>query len=152
VSSSASASRCSCWRSRLSILTATEPQSAEPTQSASRSLARLAYRCQLSALLAVCLLLAGCGGAHQSGTDKALMNLEFATADLAIARQVARDARDGSGQLEAPTRYYIALTRKYDDALGDKEIRQRLADKATEVQDWCPSCAAALDREREIYD
>jgi hypothetical protein len=107
----------------------------------------------LSVLAFAAICLSGCGGQkQQSETDRAFMNVEFSLADLAVAQQVARSARDGSGQLEQPTQRYIALTRKYDDELGDEEIRRRLADKATEVQDWCPSCAAALERERETYD
>jgi hypothetical protein len=108
----------------------------------------LTSRCHLSALLAVCLLLlVGCS--HQSGTDKAYMDVEFSTLDLAIARTIAgQQARPG---LESLTDQYITTTRKYDDELGDDEVKRRLADKATEVQDWCPSCAAALDRERETY-
>jgi hypothetical protein len=48
VSSSASASRCFCWRSRSSILTSAAPQSAVPTQSARRSLSH--YGCQWAML------------------------------------------------------------------------------------------------------
>jgi hypothetical protein len=108
-------------------------------------------RVAILSAVALVLVLTACGGSKQSETDKAFMDVEFSIVDLTIAQQVARSARDGSGQLERPTQQYITLTRKYEDELGEKEIRRRLADKATEVQDWCASCAAALDRERETY-
>lgn len=53
--------------------------------------------------------------------------------------------------LETLTQEYLQAIRKYDDDLGDDEVKQRLADKAAEIQPYCLPCAGTLESEREKY-
>jgi hypothetical protein len=89
-----------------------------------------------AALLSL-VVLAGCGGG-QSAEEQARMEQSFAGADYQFAVELEKESRDGSGNLEAPTRNYIAVIREYQDELGDEEAARRLADKASEIEKWCP--------------
>jgi hypothetical protein len=88
-------------------------------------------------------------GGGQSDTDRAFMEAEFAAADLYISTEILDGGEDGVSDLPEATRQYIDLIRKYDDELGEEEAAKRLADKASEVEEWCAQCASMLDRERE---
>lgn len=97
-------------------------------------------------ILAV-LFLGGCGSpGPQAEFDKALVDAEVSTLELRIAQDIAGHPRGRSvSDLPQATRLYIKATRKLDG----KAAKRHLADTATQVQDSCASCAAALDRERE---
>lgn len=77
------------------------------------------------------------------------MDVEFAVLELRISREILDGGDDGVSDLDQVTDSYISLVRKYREELGDEEARRRLADTASEVQQWCPLCADKLDRARE---
>ncbi len=106
---------------------------------------------RLPAALAIAIaLVAGCGGnSPQEDYNRALVDAQLATLDLAIARTIAgQQERPG---LESLTAQYIELVREHDDELGDATIRQRLTDAANQMEGYCSTCVAKIDRERENY-
>ena len=100
-------------------------------------------------LLLAVILLAGCGD-DTPNVDRKRMNARFDTlnyqmsdAELAPPPYVEN--------LERLTRRYLALIHEYEDTLGADEIKNRLAEKASELEDYCLSCATTLRSEREKY-
>jgi hypothetical protein len=53
--------------------------------------------------------------------------------------------------MEHYTNDYVALTRKYADALGAGEVKTRLTDEISQVQPWCLVCGQILLRESAKY-
>jgi hypothetical protein len=53
--------------------------------------------------------------------------------------------------MEQYTNDYVALTRKYADALGGAETKKRLTDEVSQVQPWCIPCGVILLRESQKY-
>lgn len=49
------------------------------------------------------------------------------------------------------TRRYIALVHEYADLLGADRARQRLADKALELEPYCLPCTGTLNDEARKY-
>jgi hypothetical protein len=96
-------------------------------------------------LVVVLLFVSGCGGHKQSAMDKAEMDLYLSSAHVRITSDVLKNGSD----LPSATNSYIQLIRQYEPELGAQESKRRLATIADQVQDWCASCAASLDRERE---
>jgi hypothetical protein len=99
-------------------------------------------------LLAV-IVLAGCGSDEPTAAEKR-MEARFAEVDSTMAN-VEISAPPYQENLERLTRRYIALIREYDDELGDDEVRNRLANKAVELDPYCLPCVTTLDLEAEKY-
>ena len=100
-------------------------------------------------LLLIALLAASCGGHEQSKADRAAMNAEFAQIDWKISNWTMGPGYADQNGLEQLTHRYVAATRKYQDALGDKEVKRRLAVEASQLAPWCPPCVGILRREVE---
>jgi hypothetical protein len=100
-------------------------------------------------LLLIVLLAAGCGGDKQSKAERARMNAEFAQIDWKISNWTMGPGYADQSGLERLTRSYVAATRKYKDALGDKEVRRRLTVEANQLAPWCPPCVDLIRREVE---
>jgi hypothetical protein len=49
--------------------------------------------------------------------------------------------------LERLTRRYVAATRKYKDALGEREVKRRLTTEANQLAPWCPPCVDVIRHE-----
>ena len=77
------------------------------------------------------------------------MDLEFLLFEAAIAKEIYNGGHDGISDLPKLTDDYIRICREYKDELGQEEIARRLADMASQVDEWCSDCANALDRERD---
>lgn len=94
------------------------------------------------------LTLAGCGGDDSSAKEtKAARSTVDYTAFLLKGSEGLNET--GVASAENVTKLYIEVLRENLPVLGAEDARRRLADLASEVDDWCPDCAAALDRERE---
>ena len=105
----------------------------------------------LAVLILAATLLAGCrGGDHQSAAQKSAMDARFAELDYAISNATLSQP-PYEEHLDPLIKRYVATIRKYADDLGDDEVKQRLAEKAAEVEPFCVPCAGVLDREREKY-
>ncbi len=77
------------------------------------------------------------------------MEVELAEAELAISSAVVQMMDYDLSDLPRLTDEYIALLRKHASRLS-VEVRQRsLGDVASQVDEWCADCAAALDRESD---
>lgn len=89
----------------------------------------------------------GCGSHGQSKADRAKMNAEFAQIDWKISNWTMGPGYADQNGLEQLTRRYIAATRKYKDALGDKEVNRRLVAEADQLAPWCPPCVGIIRSE-----
>ena len=102
---------------------------------------------RVAPLVLVALLVAGCGGHEQSKAERAAMNAEFAQIDWKISNWTMGPGYADQNGLEQLTHRYVAATRKYKDALGDKEVKRRLAVEANQLAPWCPPCVDVIRRE-----
>jgi hypothetical protein len=102
----------------------------------------------------VVIALAGCGEGDNSGNAdlRELAKLELSAIELRISSEIVGASKDGISSLPEATDRYIDALRRHQELLGDEEVERRLADTASQVQEWCPSCAATLDREREVLN
>jgi len=98
-------------------------------------------------LLLLVPLAAGCGGQKQSKAERAKMNAEFAQIDWKISNWTMGPGYADQNGLEKLTRSYVATTRKYKDALGDTEVKRRLAVEANQLAPWCPPCVDVIRHE-----
>jgi hypothetical protein len=108
---------------------------------------------RLAPLLLIAALAAGCGEKqhHQTEAERIKMENQFGHLFVNIG-----EATKGSGPadetvMERLTTQYIALTRRYADDLGDKEVKQRLTDALPQIQPWCLPCGVTLLRESAKY-
>ncbi len=111
------------------------------------------------------LVIAGCGGqsqeeqaeiarqAHeeqrQAEIARLRMEVELAEAELAISSAVVQMMDYDLSDLPRLTDEYIALLRKHASRLSVEDRQRQLADVASQVDEWCADCAAALDRESD---
>jgi hypothetical protein len=102
---------------------------------------------RVAPLVLIALLAAGCGGHKQSKADRAKMNAEFAQIDWKISNWTMGPGYADQNGLEQLTRRYVAATRKYHDALGDKEVNRRLTVEANQLAPFCPPCVGVIRRE-----
>jgi hypothetical protein len=98
-------------------------------------------------LLLIVLLAAGCGSHGQSKADRAKMDAEFAQIDWKISNWTMGPGYADQNGLERLTRRYVAATRKYKDALGDREVKRRLTTEANQLAPWCPPCVDVIRHE-----
>jgi hypothetical protein len=96
-------------------------------------------------------LLAGCGGDKLSANERASINAEFTRIDFLMSNSTLGAPPADQENLQRLTQQYVRATRKYADDLGKGEVTRRLEDKAVELQPFCLTCVAILDRERETY-
>lgn len=99
-------------------------------------------------MLAVALLLAGCGSS--SGDEKG-MEAKFDQLDYVMATQDETNATPYNDELQKATHRYVLLVRQYADQLGPKEARRRLLAKGNEVAPFCLPCAGLLRDEARKY-
>jgi hypothetical protein len=95
-------------------------------------------------LLLVVLVLAGCGG----GKTNPALGVDTSLAQLELAGNIAAESKDGSGDLPTATRNFISFVENNRKSLGKDRAARLLSKAASDVQPWCWSCAAMLDRER----
>ena len=90
-------------------------------------------------LLAV-LLVSGCGD-ERTPIEKQLSSVDYKMAALEVGVAPSRQL------LQKLTLQYIALTRKYADALGPKQVKEKLEAKELELQAYCLPCSALVTEE-----
>lgn len=100
-------------------------------------------------LLLAAPLLAGCGG-NRSGATKA-MDAKFERIDYEMATLETVTSNFNEAHFEQATQKYIALVRRYADALGPAEAKRRLKQKGDELGPYCLPCVGILDDEATRY-
>jgi len=107
----------------------------------------------LGTTIAAVLMFTACGGGP-SDLDRSFDELELAATELRIAQEVLNGGADGVSDLPSVTDGYIALLERMRKAgtISKDDAREHLAEQASRVQDYCVSCAVAMDRAREEID
>jgi len=108
---------------------------------------------RLAPLLLIAVLAAGCGEKrhHLTAAERAKMENEFGQVQVDIGTATKGSGPADETIMEQYTNDYVALTRKYADALGDAEVKKRLTDEVSQVQPWCLQCGVILLRESAKY-
>ena len=88
-------------------------------------------------MLLVAFLVSGCGD-QRTPVEKKLATVDYKMANLEVGVAPSRRL------LEKYTREYIALTRKYADALGHAAVKEKLEAKETELEAYCLPCSALV--------
>ena len=126
-----------------------------------RMAARATFRTTVTRLawsaLVVAGLAAGCGG----GKAMSLDDRAFADANLAIYRaswaeckvKMLKNGSCGVSDLEETTRNFVAEVRAVrEDGYPEDDLRVQLQEDANDLEGYCSTCVAILDREREAMD
>jgi protein involved in sex pheromone biosynthesis len=91
-------------------------------------------------LLLAVLLVSGCGD-QRTPVEKQLADVDYKMANLEVG------VSPSAHLLTQLTRQYIALTRKYADALGPAQVKQKLEAKELELQAYCLPCSGLVTKE-----